>query len=235
MDKARLLWRMLHDHGTSCVNVEETLNNLSQQWKILDMWLQLLHGACGVLINNFTQGTTSSHKKCQLPPNYCVWAVKMEIDKHMKLICIRGGYPNPSWTFDVSIMPSSSSCFFKDGTGGSSWSICFIHKFVMYSTVYKRIYTLCQLCPTMYSTHIVRLVVVRWPEKEKNLAAIPSNWSYYLKSISLQLLCKWIMIDLQQVWTILLLSQTNIKVAHESEVLYNIWSFLSSIICFWLE
>jgi hypothetical protein len=44
----------------------------------------------------------------------------MEIDKHMKLICIRGGYPNPSWTFDVSIMPSSPSCFFKDGAGGSS-------------------------------------------------------------------------------------------------------------------
>jgi hypothetical protein len=41
----------------------------------------------------------------------------MEIDKHMKLICIKGGYPNPSWTFDVSIMPSSPSCFFKDGTG----------------------------------------------------------------------------------------------------------------------
>jgi hypothetical protein len=41
--------------------------------------------------------------------------------------------------------------------------------------VYKRIYTLCQLCPTMYSTHIFRLVVVRQPEKEINLAAIPSN------------------------------------------------------------
>jgi hypothetical protein len=47
-------------------------------------------------------------------------AVKMEIDKHMKLNCIIGGYPNPSWTFDVSIMPSSPSYFLTDGTGGSS-------------------------------------------------------------------------------------------------------------------
>jgi hypothetical protein len=111
-----------------------------------EMWLQLLHGTCGVLINNFTQETTSSHKKCQLPPNYCVWAVKMEIDKHMKLI---------SRAFDVSIMPSSPSCFFKDGTRGSSWSICFIHKFVMYSTgLQENLYIVSIVPHHVFHTHL---------------------------------------------------------------------------------
>jgi len=77
----------------------------------------------------------------------------MEI--YMKLICIKGGYPNPSWTFDVSIMPSSPNCFFKDGTGGSSWSICFIHKFVVYLTgLQENLYVVSIVPHHVFHTHL---------------------------------------------------------------------------------